>query len=93
MLAQIVFQPGGIVAWIFVGLIAGWLAGVVMRGGGYGIIGDIVVGLLGALVGGALFGLVVQGWMGFWGSILVAFLGACVMIAVVRLLLPGRAQV
>ena len=42
----------GILAWIVVGLIAGWLAGMVMRGGGYGLIGDIVVGVIGALLGG-----------------------------------------
>lgn len=43
-----------ILSWILVGLIAGWLAGVVMRGGGYGVLGDIIVGIVGALVGGFL---------------------------------------
>jgi uncharacterized membrane protein YeaQ/YmgE (transglycosylase-associated protein family) len=48
-------HPGGVIAWLIVGLIAGWLAGKVMRGHGYGIIGDIVVGLIGAFIEGFLF--------------------------------------
>ncbi|HEX7263497.1 MAG TPA: GlsB/YeaQ/YmgE family stress response membrane protein, partial [Candidatus Dormibacteraeota bacterium] len=44
--------PGGIVAWIIVGLIAGWLASLVSRGHGFGLIGDLIVGLIGALIGG-----------------------------------------
>ena len=54
-------EPGGIIAWLLVGLIAGALAGLVMRGGGYGIVGDMIVGLIGAFVGGLLFGLVFPG--------------------------------
>ncbi len=54
-------EPGGIIAWLVVGLIAGWLAGVVMKGGGFGLIGDIVVGLIGAFVGGFVFSLVTGG--------------------------------
>jgi uncharacterized membrane protein YeaQ/YmgE (transglycosylase-associated protein family) len=84
MFADITLEPGGLIAWLVVGLIAGWLAGQVMKGGGYGLIGDIVVGLIGALVGGFLFGLIVTTAEGFWGSILIAFLGACVAIAVFR---------
>ena len=70
---------------IIVGLIAGWLAGVVMKGGGYGIIGDIVVGIVGAVIGGKLFealGLVSSG--GFISSIIVATIGAVVLIAIIR---------
>jgi uncharacterized membrane protein YeaQ/YmgE (transglycosylase-associated protein family) len=84
LLAQIALFPGGIIAWIVVGLIAGWLAGVVMKGGGYGVLGDIVVGLIGALVGGFLMSYFVEGVAGFWGSIFVAFIGACILIAIVR---------
>jgi uncharacterized membrane protein YeaQ/YmgE (transglycosylase-associated protein family) len=84
MLADIAMMPGGLIAWAVVGLIAGWLAGMVMKGGGYGVIGDIIVGLIGALVGGFLMGYFVQGPTGFWGSIFVAFIGACVLIAIVR---------
>ena len=84
LLAEIAMWPGGVIAWVVVGLIAGWLAGLVMKGGGYGVLGDIVVGLIGALVGGFLMGYFVQGVAGFWGSIFVAFIGACVLIAIVR---------
>ena len=70
-------DPGGIIAWLIVGLIAGWLAGLVMKGGGYGILGDIVMGIIGALVGGFLFGLLMPGSSaGLLGSIVVAFIGA-----------------
>jgi len=83
-------HPGGIIAWLIVGLIAGWLAGKVMRGHGYGIIGDIVLGLIGAFLGGFLFSLFVAGDVGFWGSIGVAFVGACVLAAIARLFTPGQ---
>jgi uncharacterized membrane protein YeaQ/YmgE (transglycosylase-associated protein family) len=71
---------------ILVGLIAGWLAGKLMKGGGFGVIGDIVVGILGALVGGFIFGsLGVSGGGGLLGSIAVATVGAVILIFVVRL--------
>jgi uncharacterized membrane protein YeaQ/YmgE (transglycosylase-associated protein family) len=86
-------EPGGIIAWLVVGLIAGWLAGVVMKGGGYGILGDIVVGIVGAFVGGFVFSLITGGGTaGFWGSIAIAFVGAVILIAIVRAL-PGRSPV
>ena len=78
-------DPGGIIAWLVVGLIAGWLAGMVMKGGGYGVVGDIVIGIVGALVGGFVFSLFTGGGTaGFWGSIAVAFVGAVILIAIVR---------
>ena len=71
---------------ILVGLIAGWLAGKLMKGGGFGVIGDIVVGILGAVVGGWLFGtLGVSTGGGLLGAIAVATVGAVVLIFVVRL--------
>lgn len=87
--AAIVLAPGGIISWLVVGLIAGWLAGMVMKGGGFGILGDIVVGLIGAFLGGMLGGFFVEGSAQFWGSIVVAFIGACVLIALLRLI-SGR---
>jgi uncharacterized membrane protein YeaQ/YmgE (transglycosylase-associated protein family) len=84
-----------IVAWLVVGLIAGWLAGMVMKGGGYGVVGDIIVGILGALLGGFLAGVIFGGDF-LTGinlvSLLVAFLGAVILIAIVRAL-PGRSPV
>jgi uncharacterized membrane protein YeaQ/YmgE (transglycosylase-associated protein family) len=83
-----------IVAWLVVGLIAGWLAGQVMKGGGYGLIGDIVVGVVGALLGGFLAGVLFGGDF-ISGinitTIVVAFLGAIILIAVLRML-PGRTR-
>ena len=86
-------DPGGIIAWIIVGLVAGFLAGQFMKGGGYGLVGDLVVGLIGAFVGGLLFSLLLPGSeVGLIGSIVVAFIGACILIALVRAL-PGRSPV
>jgi uncharacterized membrane protein YeaQ/YmgE (transglycosylase-associated protein family) len=84
--AAIVLAPGGIISWLAVGLIAGWLAGVFMKGGGFGVLGDIVVGLIGSFLGGVLTGFFVEGSAQFWGSIVVAFIGACALIALVRLI-------
>jgi len=77
----------GIIAWIIVGLIAGWLAGLIMKGGGYGLIGDLILGLIGAIVGGWLFGLIMPSAepTGLIGSIIVATIGAVVLVAIVRL--------
>jgi uncharacterized membrane protein YeaQ/YmgE (transglycosylase-associated protein family) len=82
-----------IIGWIVLGLIAGWLAGQFMRGGGYGIVGDIVLGILGALVGGwitsALLGRdMVNGFN--IESLIVAVLGAIVLIAISRLFTGRR---
>jgi uncharacterized membrane protein YeaQ/YmgE (transglycosylase-associated protein family) len=81
-------EPGGICSWLFVGLIAGWLTGLLMRGDGYGILRDIVLGLVGAFVGGFVVSLFTEKVVGFWGSIGVAFVGACLLVALVRLLSP-----
>jgi uncharacterized membrane protein YeaQ/YmgE (transglycosylase-associated protein family) len=72
---------------ILVGLIAGWLAGQVMKGGGYGILVDILLGLVGGVVGGWLFGaLGIFPGGGAVGSIIVAFVGAVVLVAITRAL-------
>lgn len=77
----------GILYWIVVGLIAGWLAGQVMRGGGYGVLMDIILGILGGIVGGWIFGALGVGQgAGMLGSIVVAFIGAVVLVAVTRVL-------
>jgi uncharacterized membrane protein YeaQ/YmgE (transglycosylase-associated protein family) len=71
---------------LLVGLIAGWLAGKLTRGSGYGPLGDIAIGVLGALVGGFLFRLVGISAYGTIGSIIVATIGAVVLVYVVRAL-------
>jgi uncharacterized membrane protein YeaQ/YmgE (transglycosylase-associated protein family) len=90
--ADLTMWPGGLIAWLLVGLISGWLAGLFMRGGGYGILGDIIVGLIGAVIGGFLCNLLVAGGAGFWGSILVSFIGACILIAIIRAVAPTRTR-
>jgi uncharacterized membrane protein YeaQ/YmgE (transglycosylase-associated protein family) len=78
-------EPGGLIAWLVVGLIAGWLAGQFMKGGGYGLVGDIIVGVIGAFIGGFLTSLLgLGGQVGLIGSIVVAFIGAVILIAILR---------
>lgn len=86
-------QPGGIIAWIVVGLIAGWLAWKVTRGVGFGLLGDLLVGLIGALIGGFVVGLFVQGSVGLIGSIIVAFIGAVILTMLLRLVRGGASTV
>ena len=85
----------GLLAWIVSGLIAGWLASQVMRGGGYGLIGDIIVGVVGALIGGFLAATLLNMPDAVNGinvtSILVAFVGAVILIALLRAV-SGRRQ-
>jgi uncharacterized membrane protein YeaQ/YmgE (transglycosylase-associated protein family) len=79
----------GLLAWIVVGAIAGWLSGQVMKGRGFGLLGDIIVGIVGGLIGGFLAELlfkVPNAMSGFnLTSILVAFLGAVLLIVIARL--------
>jgi uncharacterized membrane protein YeaQ/YmgE (transglycosylase-associated protein family) len=74
-----------LIAWLIIGLIAGWLAGKVMSGGGYGVVGDIIVGLIGALIGGFLVNHFLHKSFGFIGSIIVAFIGAIILVAIIHL--------
>jgi uncharacterized membrane protein YeaQ/YmgE (transglycosylase-associated protein family) len=72
---------------IIVGLVAGWLAGVIMKGGGFGVIGDIIVGIIGALIGGWLFSTMgVSTGGGLLGAIIVALIGAIILIFLLRLI-------
>jgi len=77
----------GLLWFLIIGAIAGWLAGQFMKGSGYGLIGDIIVGVIGAFIGGWLFGR-----LGLWpgggllGSLIVAFVGAIILLFIVRLI-------
>lgn len=71
---------------LLIGLIAGWLAGRVMRGGGFGLVGDMIVGVIGALIGGWLFGQLGISAGGLIGAIITAFVGAVVLILLLRLI-------
>ncbi|HXP78649.1 MAG TPA: GlsB/YeaQ/YmgE family stress response membrane protein [Verrucomicrobiae bacterium] len=78
---------GNLLWWCIVGLIAGFLAGKVMKGGGFGVLMDIVIGIIGAMLGGWLFGMVgISAGSGLIGSIVVAFVGACILLWIVRLI-------
>ena len=79
-------DPTVIVIWLIIGAVAGWLAGQVMSGGGFGLVGDIVVGIIGAFVAGWLFpqlGISLGG--GLVGSIIAAAVGACLLLFVARM--------
>jgi len=75
-----------LIAWLIIGAIAGWLAGTFVKCGGFGLIGDIIVGIIGAFIGGWLAGVlhihVGTGWI---SEILVAFAGAAVLLLILRL--------
>jgi uncharacterized membrane protein YeaQ/YmgE (transglycosylase-associated protein family) len=76
---------------LIIGAIAGWLAGQFMKGSGYGIIGDIIIGIIGGVIGGWLFGtLGISIGGGLIGSLIVAFVGAVVLIFLVRLVTGRR---
>lgn len=90
LLATVTFRPEGLLGWIIVGLIAGWLANKLMGDGGMGLLGDIVVGLVGALIGGFVVGLLWSGSVGLIGSIVVAVIGACMLIWLLRAVSGGR---
>ncbi len=76
----------GIIVWLVIGGIAGWLAGLFVRGSGFGIIGDIVVGIIGAFVGGWLQGVLhISHGDGFFASIITALIGAVILLVIVKL--------
>jgi uncharacterized membrane protein YeaQ/YmgE (transglycosylase-associated protein family) len=73
---------------LVIGLIAGWLAGQIMSGGGYGLVGDLVVGVIGALIGGWLWGVLRLPGLGPWWltAIISATIGACILLFLLRLI-------
>jgi uncharacterized membrane protein YeaQ/YmgE (transglycosylase-associated protein family) len=72
---------------IIVGLIAGWLAGQIMKGGGFGLVGDLIVGIVGAFIGGWLWGTLHLPGIGPWWltAIISATIGACILLFIIRL--------
>ena len=76
----------GLIVWLIIGAVAGWLAGVLVKGGGFGLLIDIVVGIVGAVIGGWLAGLLgISIGSGFIGSVIVAVIGAVILLFVIRL--------
>jgi len=77
----------GIIAWVVIGAIAGWLAGVLVKGGGFGLVGDIVVGIIGAIIGGYLASVLgVSIGSGLIASIVTATIGAVILLFVLRMI-------
>ena len=84
-------HPGGFFAWVIIGLIAGAIAGMLVRGRGYGCLMDIVVGVLGAFIGGIVVGLLLPDTtFSFIGTLIVATLGSILLLAFIRVLSPSR---
>ena len=77
-----------IVIWLIVGAIAGWLAGMVVKGGGFGLIGDIIVGIIGAFIGEWLWRVLLLPGLGPWWltAIIVSTVGACILLFILRLI-------
>ncbi|MBA2589111.1 MAG: GlsB/YeaQ/YmgE family stress response membrane protein [Alphaproteobacteria bacterium] len=77
----------GLLIWLVIGAVAGWLAGTLVKGGGFGLVGDIIVGIVGALIGGVLAGaLHISIGSGIISSILTATVGAVLLILLVRMI-------
>ncbi len=75
-----------IIIFLAIGAVAGWLAGMLMKGGGFGIIADIIIGIIGAVIGGFVFGLLGISASGLIGSIVTATIGAILLLFIVRII-------
>jgi uncharacterized membrane protein YeaQ/YmgE (transglycosylase-associated protein family) len=76
----------GLIWFLLIGLVAGWLAGQLTKGGGFGVIGDLIVGVIGALLGGWLFGVLGISAGGLIGALIMATVGAVVLVLLLRLI-------
>jgi len=80
-------NPKALIIWLIVGAVAGWLAGMVVKGGGYGLIGNVIVGIVGGLIAGWFLpriGVVIAG--GVFGAIINSFIGAVILLVILRLI-------
>jgi uncharacterized membrane protein YeaQ/YmgE (transglycosylase-associated protein family) len=78
-------RANGFIAWIIIGLIAGWIAGHITRGRGFGCLVDVILGLIGAVIGGWIFTRIGLVGFGFWWSLAAATVGAVLLVAMARL--------
>ena len=83
---------GGLIVWLFIGALAGWIAGKLMKGGGFGLVGNIVVGLTGAVLGGLVFDALNIEVDDFLGSLITAVLGAVILLWLVKLFRPRKTE-
>ena len=82
-----VFTPERILIWLVIGAVAGWLAGQVMQGTGYGLVGDIIIGILGAVVAGYLFPVLgIRLGSGMVSAVVAATIGAIVLLFAARMI-------
>lgn len=86
----VVFALNGWFAWIVVGLLAGWIAGTITRGRGFGCLVNILLGLIGAVIGGWIFTRLGISALGFFGSLAAATVGAILLVAIARLFAGGH---
>jgi uncharacterized membrane protein YeaQ/YmgE (transglycosylase-associated protein family) len=86
MQPESIMDLSSLVIFLAIGAIAGWLAGTLMRGGGFGLVGNIIVGIIGAVIGGFTFGLLGLTTTGLIGSIITATVGAVILLLVVGLI-------
>ena len=86
----IVYFHHGLIGWLLIGLLAGWLAGKLSRGRGYGCIVNVILGLIGAVIGGLIFTKLQIFGGGFWYSLAAATLGAVLLVAIARLFAGGH---
>ncbi|HEY7984537.1 MAG TPA: GlsB/YeaQ/YmgE family stress response membrane protein [Ktedonobacterales bacterium] len=90
---DLTLDPGNLLAWAAAALLAGWLAGKLARGHGFGCLGDILLGVVGAIVGLVVLSVLplhITGTLGFLGTLVVAFLGALALALVARILGGGN---
>ncbi len=78
-----------LVLFLVIGIVAGWLAGKIMKGGGFGLVGDLVVGVIGSFLGGWVFGLLGIAAYGILGSLVMAVVGAMLLLFLIRLVKTG----
>lgn len=83
-------ESTGLIAFLIIGAIAGWLAGTLMKGGGFGLLVNIVVGVIGAFIGGWVFSLLGISAGGMVGSIVTATIGAAILLYIVRVIKKGK---
>jgi uncharacterized membrane protein YeaQ/YmgE (transglycosylase-associated protein family) len=81
-------ETNSLIVIIVIGLIAGWLAGQIMKGGGFGLVGDLIVGIIGAFIGSWLWGVLHLPGIGPWWltAIISATIGACILLFIIRLI-------
>jgi uncharacterized membrane protein YeaQ/YmgE (transglycosylase-associated protein family) len=82
--------PRGLIGWLLVGLVAGWLAGKIARGRGFGCITDIILGIVGSFIGGWVFVKLGIFGGGFWYSLAAATLGAVILVSIAHLFSSGN---